>query len=426
MDDFVDRGGRLHAEDVPLSRIADAVGTPTYVYSRATLVGHFRRLREAFAELKPHVGYAVKANGNLAILKLLADEGARFDVVSRGEIFRVLRAGVDGSRIDFEGPGKRRDEIEYALDRKVRILNVESEAELDLIDEVAAAKRLTADVGLRVNPDVDPHTHVYISTGKAETKFGLDIERTRRLAGTIAARKHVRLKGLHVHIGSQITEPGPYVEMVTRLLALGRELRRAHASLVSINIGGGFGIHYRGNEAPEMREFAAALVPLLRDSGFEIHMEPGRLLVGNAGVLLTRITYVKRSGEKRFVICDAAMNDLIRPSLYGAFHRIEPVEAREGPGAQGGGSGGKADIVGPVCESGDFLAKDRDLPLVEANDLLCVRSAGAYGFAMSSNYNARPRAAEVLVDGARFAVVRARETHEDLVRGETADPEWIA
>lgn len=419
MDDFVAREGRLYAEQVPLSRIAEAVGTPVYVYSKNTLVGHYRRLRDAFAELRPHVGYAVKANGNLALLRLLAEEGARFDVVSRGEIFRALRAGVPASRIDFEGPGKRRDEIEYALDEGVRILNVESEAELDLIDDVAGARGLAANVGLRVNPDVDPHTHAYISTGKAETKFGLDIERTRRLAETIGKRKHVRLSGLHVHIGSQITEPLPYVEMVTRLLALARELRRPHPSLVSLNIGGGFGIHYRGNEAPEMKEFADALVPLLRGSGFEIHMEPGRLLVGNAGVLVTRVIYVKKSGEKRFVICDAAMNDLIRPSLYGAFHRIEPVEKR-------GGSGGTADVVGPVCESGDFLGKDRDLPPVEANDLLCVRSAGAYGFAMSSNYNARPRAAEVLVDGTRFAVVRKRETYEDLVRGEAAVPEWTS
>jgi len=419
VDDFVTKDGRLFAEGVPLSRIAEAVSTPVYVYSRATLVGHFRRLRDAFAELHPHVGYAVKANGNLALLRLLAEEGARFDVVSRGEIFRALRAGIDPSRIDFEGPGKRRDEIEYALDEKVRVLNVESEAELDLIDEVARAKGVTADIGVRVNPDVDPKTHVYISTGKAETKFGLDIDRTRRLAATIGARKHVRLLGLHVHIGSQITEPGPYVEMVRRLLALARELRPSHPLLGSLNIGGGFGIHYRENEAPEMREFASALVPLLRGSGFEIHMEPGRLLVGNAGVLLTRVIYVKRSGEKRFVICDAAMNDLIRPSLYGAFHRIEPV-------GKTGGSGGKADVVGPVCESGDFLGKDRDLPLVEPNDLLCVRSAGAYGFAMSSNYNARPRAAEVLVDGDRFAVIRKRETFEDLVRGETASPEWIS
>jgi diaminopimelate decarboxylase len=419
VDDFVERGGHLFAEGVPLARIADAVGTPVYVYSKNTLLGHYRRLREAFAELKPHVGYAVKANGNLALLKLLADEGARFDVVSRGEIFRALRAGVPASRIDFEGPGKRKDEIEYALDEGVRILNVESEAELDLIGDVAGARGIVANVGLRVNPDVDPRTHAYISTGKAETKFGLDIERTRRLAETIHRRKHVRLLGLHVHIGSQITEPRPYVEMVTRLLALGRELKRSHPSLVSINVGGGFGIHYRGNEAPEMKEFASALVPLLRNSGFEIHMEPGRLLVGNAGVLLTRVTYVKQSGEKRFVICDAAMNDLIRPSLYGAFHRIEPVEKR-------GGSGGTADVVGPVCESGDFLGKDRDLPPVQAGDLLCVRSAGAYGFAMSSNYNARPRAAEVLVDGERFAVVRKRETFDDIVRGEAVLPEWAS
>jgi diaminopimelate decarboxylase len=417
VDDFVARGGRLHAESVPLSRIAEAVGTPTYVYSRATLLGHYRRLRDAFAEVKPHVGYAVKANSNLALLRVLVEEGARFDVVSRGEIFRVLRAGGDPQKIAFEGPGKRRDEIEYALETGVRLFNVESEAELDLIDDVARARGGTANVGLRVNPDVDPHTHAYISTGKKETKFGLDFDRARRLGAAISARKGVRLTGLHVHIGSQITQVEPYVELVTRLLALARELRGSHPALASVNVGGGFGIHYRENEAPEMHVVASALVPLLRGCGFEIHMEPGRLLVGNAGVLLSRVTYVKASGDKRFVICDAAMNDLIRPALYGAFHRIEPVEKR-------GGSGGQADVVGPVCESGDFLGKDRDLPPLEPGDLLCVRSAGAYGFVMSSNYNSRPRAAEVLVDGDRFAVVRARETYDDLVRGESAVPEW--
>jgi diaminopimelate decarboxylase len=417
MDDFVSKDGRLQAEGVPLSRIAEVVGTPAYVYSKATLVGHYRRLREAFADVRPSIGYAVKANANLALLKILADEGARFDVVSRGEIFRVLRAGADASRIDFEGPGKRRDEIEYALGCGIRLFNVESEAELELLDEVARARGKTASVGLRVNPDVDPHTHAYITTGKRENKFGLDIERTKRLAATIAGRPGVRLVGVHVHMGSQITHVEPYVEMASRLLALARELRGAYPTLKAVNIGGGFGIHYRENEAPDMREFARALAPLLRDCGFDLHMEPGRLLVGNAGVLLTRVTYVKRSGDRRFVICDAGMNDLIRPSLYGAFHRIEPVERR-------GGAGGQADVVGPICESSDFLGKDRDLPPLEPGDLLCVRSAGAYGFAMSSNYNARPRAAEVLVDGARFAVVRARETYEDLVRGETAAPEW--
>jgi len=419
VDDFGVRAGVLSAEEVPLSRIAEAVGTPVYVYSRNTLVQHFRRLREAFATVRPHVGYAVKANGNLALLKLLVDEGARFDVVSRGEIFRVLRAGGQASDIDFEGPGKRRDEIEYALEQGIRLYNVESEAELDLVDDVARARGTVADVGLRVNPDVDPHTHAYISTGKKESKFGLDFERARKLAASIAGKPGVRLRGLHVHIGSQITTVEPYVELVTRMLELARELRASHDTLTSVNIGGGFGIHYREHEAREMREFADALVPMLESCGFEIHMEPGRLLVGNAGVLLTRVTYVKRSGDKRFVICDAAMNDLIRPSLYGAFHRVEPVQPRDG-------AAGPVDVVGPVCESGDFLAKDRELPPVEAGDLLCVRSAGAYGFVMSSNYNARPRAAEVLVDGARFAVVRARETYDDLVRGETATPEWTS
>ncbi|MHC4549549.1 MAG: diaminopimelate decarboxylase [Planctomycetota bacterium] len=418
MDDFVVEKGRLMAEQVAVSAIADRVGTPVYVYSRSTLVGHLRRLREAYAAVRPDIGYAVKANGNLALLKILADEGASFDVVSRGEIYRVLRAGAGPGRIDFEGPGKRQDEIEYALEVGIRTFNVESEAELDLIDGVARGRGQIARVALRINPDVDPGTHAYVTTGRKESKFGLDLERARRLAATVSGRQGVRLTGLHVHIGSQITQVRPYVELVTRLLALAGELRGLHPGLASVNIGGGFGIHYREQEAPEMREYAAALVPLLEASGFEIHMEPGRLLVGNAGILVTRVTYVKRNGQRRFLICDAAMNDLLRPSLYDAFHRVEPVEPREGPQEP-------ADVVGPVCESGDFLARDRPLPPVAAGDLLAVRSAGAYGFVMSSNYNARPRAAEVLVDGDRFGVVRARETHDDLVRGETADPEWL-
>ncbi len=419
MDDFVRRDGALHAEGVPLHAIAQAIGTPTYVYSKATLLGHFRRLRDAFAPVSPQIRYAVKANANLALLRALAAEGAGFDVVSRGEIFRVLRAGGEAGKIDFAGVGKRRDEIEYALGAGIDTFNVESEPELDLIDTVARARGEVARIALRVNPDVDPKTHTYIATGKKETKFGLDIERTRRLAGTLGGLGGVRLSGLHVHIGSQITTVEPYVEMVTRLLALARDLKTSHPGLDTVNIGGGFGIHYREGEAREMREFAEPLVPLLRASGFHVHMEPGRLLVGNAGVLLTRVLFVKEGGDKRFLICDAAMNDLIRPSLYGAYHRIEPVEARPGPE-------GAADIVGPVCESGDFLAKDRAMPPMRAGDLLCVRSAGAYGFVMSSNYNARPRAAEVVVDGKRFAVARVRESEEDLVRGETPEPAWRA
>ena len=418
MDDFHVEDGRLFAESVPVAAIAQRVGTPTYVYSRHTLLDHFRRLRDVFAAVDPLIRYAVKANGNLAVLAALAAEGAGFDVVSRGEIFRVMQAGGDPGKIDFAGVGKRRDEIEYALEAGIDTFNVESEGELDLVDRVARERGLVARVALRVNPDVDPETHTYVTTGRSENKFGLDVERARQLGETISELSGVRLTGLHVHIGSQITKVAPYVEMVTRLLKLAEDLRGFHPGLESVNIGGGFGIHYRENEAPEMREFAEPLVPLLEASGFMVHMEPGRLLVGNAGILLTRVLYLKQTGGKRFVICDAAMNDLIRPSLYDAFHRIEPVEAREGEATP-------ADIVGPVCESGDFLARDRPLPPVEPGDLLAVRSAGAYGFVMASNYNARPRAAEVMVSGNRFGVVRARETDADLVRGETATPGWF-
>ncbi len=417
MDDFVARNGRLWAEGVSLSAVAARVGTPVYVYSSNTLLQHFRRLKEAYAPLRPSIRYAMKANANLAILRLLAKEGAGFDVVSRGEIFRVLKAGGEPSAIDFAGVGKRDDEIAFALETGIDTFNVESEGELDRIDAVAGGRGQVANVALRVNPDVDPKTHVYITTGKKESKFGLDFDRARRLAATMKARRGVRFLGLHVHIGSQITEVQPYREMVTRLLSLARELQPSHPSLVRVNIGGGFGIHYRGGEAPEIAEYARALLPPLLASGFAVHMEPGRLLVGNAGVLLTRVLYVKEGGDRRFVIVDAAMNDLLRPSLYSAFHRIEPLEPRPGPESP-------ADVVGPVCESGDFLGKDRSLPPLLPADLLAVRSAGAYGFVMSSQYNARPRAAEVLVSGDRFGVVRRRETMEDLVRGETADPEW--
>lgn len=417
MDDFRAKQGELYCEGVPVSAIADAVGTPAYIYSKHTLVDHFRRLREAFAEVDPLIRYAVKANGNLAILKTLAAEGAGFDVVSQGEIHRVLAAGGDASKIDFAGVGKTREEIVFALEAGIDTFNVESEGELDLIDETARALGKTAHIALRVNPDVDPQTHTYISTGKAETKFGLDIARARAIAESLTERVGVRLTGLHVHIGSQITQVGPHVEMVKRLLALAEDLKGFHPHLKAINIGGGFGIHYREDEAPAMTDFAEPMVPLLKQSGFEIHMEPGRILMGNAGILVARVVYVKTSGSKRFVICDAAMNDLIRPSLYQAFHRIEPVAPREGETAP-------IDLVGPVCESGDFLAKDRDFPPVEPGDLVAVRSAGAYGFVMASNYNARPRAAEVLVDGDRFAIVRERESMDDLIRGEHADPDW--
>ncbi len=417
MDDFHRRAGALHAEGVPLAAIAEAVGTPVYVYSKATLVGHFRRLREAWGDVNPCIRYAVKANGNLAILSVLAREGAGFDVVSAGEILRVIAAGGDPAKIDFAGVGKTRAEIEYALKVGIDTFNVESEAELDLIDRVARERGTTAAVALRVNPDVDPRTHTYITTGRKENKFGLDFARARSIAETVSERAGVRLTGLHVHIGSQMTEVEPYVEMVRRLVAFAKDLQGFHPALEELNVGGGFGIHYKENEAPSMEAFARPVVPLLKESGFLIHMEPGRLLVGNAGILVTRLLFEKQSGEKRFLICDAAMNDLLRPALYGAYHRVEPVKPREGEHTDG-------DVVGPVCESGDFLAKDRALPPMESGDLLAVRSAGAYAFVMASNYNARPRPAEVLVDGDRFGVVRTRETLDDLVRGETTAPDW--
>ncbi len=417
MDDFVRRDGRLFAEDVPVETIAQAVGTPAYVYSKRTLLGHFRRLRDAFAAVSPKIRYAVKANGNLALLRLLADEGAGFDVVSRGEIHRVLKAGGLANSIDFAGVGKKRDEIEYALEVGIDMFNVESEAELELIEQVARDTNQVARVALRVNPDVDPKTHKYISTGQKESKFGLDIDRAQRMAGWLQGRDAVRLTGLHAHIGSQITQVQPYVDAVTKLLALAKRVRELHPTLTSVNIGGGFGIHYRENEAQDLTAFSDALVPMLQESGFEVHMEPGRVLVGNAGLLVTKVIFEKRSGDKRFVICDAAMNDLIRPSLYGAFHRVEPVGNPPGDSSL-------ADIVGPVCESGDFLAKDRELPPLAPGDLLAVRSAGAYAFVMASNYNARPRPVEVLVDGDRFGIVRARETEEELMRGESAQAQW--
>jgi diaminopimelate decarboxylase len=416
MDDFCSKNGELHCEDVALSTIADAVGTPVYVYSRNTVVDHFRRLRDAFGAVNPLIRYAVKANSNLAILKTLADEGAGFDVVSKGEIFRVLQAGGAADRIDFAGVGKTRDEIEYAMEVGIDTFNVESAGELDLIDRIAQQRGEVAQIALRVNPDVDPQTHTYIATGKAESKFGLDFDRSRAIAATLSERRGVLLTGLHVHIGSQITRVEPHVEMVKRVVALATELKAQHPELKAINVGGGFGIHYHEGEAPEMTDYSDLMVPLLEESGFDVHMEPGRILVGNAGVLLSRVVNVKQGG-KRFVICDAGMNDLIRPCLYQAFHRIEAVVPREGDSMP-------MDLVGPVCESGDFFAKDREFPPVEPGDLVVVRSAGAYSFTMASNYNSRPRTAEVLVDGDRWAVIRERETLDDLIRGESADPDW--
>ncbi len=423
MDYFRYRRGVLHCEDVPVPDIAAKTGTPAYLYSARTVVEHYRKLRDAFARGGQDVllCYSVKANGNLSLLKLMQHEGSGFDVVSGGEIHRALRAGADPRTIVFAGVGKSEEEIRYALDRDILQFNVESEDELETIDAVAREAGRVARIALRVNPDVDPRTHTYITTGKKENKFGLDFDRTRELVGRLGRLPGVKLAGLHMHIGSQIVEVDPYVEALRRLLAFLPECAKAGHPVETLDLGGGFGIFYREKAARSPEAFAEALLPLLAQTKCRLILEPGRFIVGNAGILLTRVLYVKRSGEKTFYICDAGMTDLIRPSLYGAYHRIWPVETEpsvegEAPDEEAWtGPAGPADVVGPICESGDFFAKDRRLPPLRRGQLLAVFSAGAYGYVMSSNYNTRPRAAEAIAAGGRFEVVTPRETMDDLM-----------
>ncbi len=420
MDHFSVRGGAAFCEDVPLRAVAEGAGTPCFVYSRATLEMHHDRLAEAFAGVDLLVCYSVKANSNLAVLDVLRRRGAGFDVVSGGELARALRIGADPKRIVFAGVGKSAAEMEQGLAAGILMFNVESPAELDLLDEVARRLGTRADVALRVNPDVDPKTHTYISTGKRESKFGIDLETAERLAVAIPGLGGIRMVGVHAHIGSQITEVGPHTEAMRKAIAFAARAKAAGNPVEWLNMGGGFGIYYRGGEARPAAEFGEALVPLAKAAGLRLVMEPGRFIVGNAGALLTRVHYQKESGDRRFVIVDAAMNDLLRPSLYGAHHRVWPAESPfpESEAEARRGECTVSDVVGPICETGDFLAKDRLLPPLRSGDLLAIYSAGAYGMVMSSNYNTRPRAAEVLVEGDRWTVVRDRETVEDLMRGE--------
>ena len=412
MNHFSVRGEELYCEEVPIAKIVEEVGTPAYVYSRATLLRHFRVLDEAFGPVPRLLCFALKANANLAILKLFADLGGGLDVVSGGELFRGLRAGVPASRIVYAGVGKSREEIAAALRADILMFNVESSQELRVIADVAAGMGLRARVALRVNPDVDPKTHPYIATGLKQSKFGIDIGIA--LEEYEAARQLPALEvvGVHHHIGSQITTIKPFVDALQRTAGLVRRLRERGMAIRYVNIGGGLGITYKDEEPPVPAEFARAIVGVLKELGGTLIMEPGRVLVGNAGVLVTRVLYRKRTAAKEFVIVDAGMNDLIRPSLYGAYHEIRPVRPVAGRIAE------TVDVVGPICESGDFLAKDRLLPRAEPGELLAVMSAGAYGYTMASNYNARPRAPEVMVHGDAYTVVRTRETYEDLVRGE--------
>lgn len=411
MDHFNYRDGRLCAEDVPLTDIAARHGTPCYVYSRATIERHWRAFDAALSGVEHLVCYAVKANSNLGVLNVLARLGSGFDIVSVGELERVLRAGGAPDKIVFSGVGKRADELRRALEVGIHCFNVESAAELERLNEVAGAMGRRAPVSLRVNPDVDAKTHPYISTGLKENKFGIDIAEAPALYARAAQLPHIEIIGVDCHIGSQLTEVTPFVDALTRVLALVDELAAQGIALKHLDIGGGLGITYREETPPSPADYAAALLPQLRARGLKVLIEPGRAIVGNAGVLLTRVEYLKPTAHKNFAIVDAAMNDLIRPALYDAWQDIVPVVPRAGAPAH-------YDVVGPVCETGDFLGKDRAL-CIEPGDLLAIRSAGAYGFSMSSQYNSRPRAAEVMVDGGRLHVVRAREEIADLLRGES-------
>jgi diaminopimelate decarboxylase len=413
---FPRRDGWLCVEDVPLRRVADEVGTPTYVYSAGALSAAYDALDRAFAPVPHLLCYSVKGNMNLAVIRTLVARGAGADVTSGGELFRALRAGADPGRIVYSGVGKTAGEIDQALDAGIRMFNVESRAELRLLDQRAGRKGRRAPIAFRVNPDVDPKTHPYISTGLRTSKFGIPIAEAPAAYAEAKALDHVEVVGVDCHIGSQIVDAAPFADAARRVRALVLELRAAGHRIEAIDVGGGLGVSYAGESPPSPDAYARAILGPLGDLGCEIVLEPGRSITGNAGLLLASVLFEKASEEKRFVIVDAAMNDLIRPALYQAYQHVEPV----GPAR---GAERSVDVVGPVCESADFLARDRALPPFEPGDLLAVRSAGAYGFAMSSNYNARRRAAEVLVRGDRFAVVRARESHEDLVRGESIPTE---
>jgi diaminopimelate decarboxylase len=408
---FPRRDGQLCTEGVPIEHVAEAVGTPVYVYSASKIAETYDALDAAFAGSPHTVCYAIKANMNLAVVRLLIARGAGIDVTSGGELFRALRAGGDPAKFVYSGVGKTDEEIDSALEAGIKLFNVESRAELRRIDAVAEARGAVAPVAFRVNPDVDSRTHPYISTGLRTSKFGIPIGEAVGAYAEAKALEHVQVVGVDCHIGSQLTGIQPFADALAKLRSLVRELRDAGHAIEIVDVGGGLGVTYADERPPTAEEYAAAVLSAVGDLGCEIVLEPGRSIMANAGVFVTRVLFQKRNETKHFVVVDGAMNDLIRPALYGAYQRIEPV------GPPRGGSN-VVDVVGGVCESSDFLASERTLPEVERGDLLAVHSAGAYGFAMSSNYNGRRRAAEVLVRGDRFAVVRERETYADTIRGE--------
>ena len=415
MDHFTYRDNALHAESVAVTQLAETYGTPLYVYSRATLERHWHAFNDAFSD-RPHlVCFAVKANSNLAVLNVLARLGSGFDIVSVGELERVIAAGGDPARVVFSGVGKRADEMDRALEAGIRCFNVESAGELERLNGVAAAHGVAAPVSFRVNPDVDAGTHPYISTGLRENKFGIHMDEAFSLYVRAAEMENVRITGVDCHIGSQLTRLDPFLDALDRVLALVDRLERVGIAIDHLDLGGGLGVRYTEESPPQPAEYARAIHDRLRDMPFELLLEPGRAIAANAGILVTRVEYVKDTPDKHFTVVDAAMNDLLRPSLYQSVQQIIPVTPVPGR------SPVISDIVGPVCETGDFLGKDRSIAAVPG-DLLAVRSSGAYGFTMSSNYNTRPRAAEVMVDGEEAHLVRHRESLASLWEGESILP----
>jgi diaminopimelate decarboxylase len=428
MDLFCYRGGRLFAEEVDVERIAAETGTPAYIYSEGTFVDHLRKMQEAYRELETTICFSVKACSNIHILRLMAQQGSGFDIVSGGELYRALQAGADPAKVVYAGVGKTDEEIVQALQAGIAYFNIESEQELENLIRLAQQQsgRSAAPVraALRVNPDVDYKTHAYLTTGKKETKFGVDIERSLAVFAKYGKNRAVQLRAIHLHLGTGGKTIDPYVEAVEKILPVIDRLRDQGHPIEMLDLGGGYGADYETQTVPSAEQYAQGIVPLLNSRNLKLVLEPGKSICANAAVLLTRVLYTKQGGSKRFIIVDAGMNDLIRPSLYGAFHFIWParVEPRFVPTARSQDlrleGNETVDIVGPICEGADFLAKDRSIPPVQRGDLLAVFTAGAYGFTMSSNYNARPRAPEVLAAGSQFKVIRRRETYEDLVAPE--------
>lgn len=414
----------LYCEDLPVSRLAMEFGTPLWIYSKNFLLHQLRQIQTAFAEVDPVLCYSVKANSNLSILKTMAEAGSSFDVVSGGELYRVKAAGADTTKVVFAGVGKTDDEIRFALESKILMFDVESEGELDAISAIAGEMSVVAPVALRLNPDIDAKTHSKTTTGKKGNKFGMDIERFQELAAKVLHDPNLKLTGIHMHLGSPILTTDPYAAAGRKAIDVVKGLRAAGHEINWINLGGGFGISYRQDEGLPASAYAEVIVPAVKEAGCRLALEPGRFICGNSGILVGQVVYTKHEGGKTFVIQDAAMNDLVRPAMYDSFHRIWPVKPAVSmpENLEGEISGcAKVDIVGPVCESGDTFAKDRYFPAVQRGDLVAIFSAGAYGTAMSSNYNSRPRGCEVMVDGGKVTVIRRRESYADLIRHELLD-----